>query len=137
MAYAAIKEKAHALFEAAPFVVHIRSASEYQQAKALMEDLFEDYDRNRELIDVLTATIDQWEETSQEFSEFNARISKLNGADALLLLMEQHELGMGDLPEIGGKSLVSRIVSSRDRNLTASHIEALSRRFGVSPAIFF
>lgn len=137
MAYAAIKEKAHALFEVAPFVAHISSASEYQQAKDLIDDLFEDYDQNQELIDLLTAAINEWEETSPEFSEFNARISELKGVDALLLLMEQHNLGMGDLPEIGGKSLVSRIVSSRDRNLTITHIEALSRRFGVSPVIFF
>ena len=51
--------------------------------------------------------------------------------------MEQHDLGVADLPEIGSKSLVSRILNGRGRNLTRDHIAALSERFGVSPAVFF
>ena len=44
---------------------------------------------------------------------------------------------LADLPEIGSKSLVSRILNGRGRNLTRDHIAALSERFGVSPAVFF
>ncbi len=39
-----------------------------------------------------------------------------------------------DLPATG--SLVSRILSG-ERNLTKKHIQALSKRFGISPAGFF
>lgn len=40
------------------------------------------------------------------------------------------------LPEIGSKSVVSRVLSG-ERNLTKKHIQALSQRFGISPAVFF
>jgi HTH-type transcriptional regulator/antitoxin HigA len=50
--------------------------------------------------------------------------------------MEQHKLGVADLPEIGSKSLVSRILNG-ERRLTRNHIEALSKRFNINPALFF
>jgi HTH-type transcriptional regulator/antitoxin HigA len=52
------------------------------------------------------------------------------------VLMDQYGLGVNDLPEIGSKSLVSRILSG-ERNLTKKHIQALSKRFGINPANFF
>jgi len=51
--------------------------------------------------------------------------------------MDQHGLGVFDLPEIGSKSLVSKIMNQRDGQLTRQHIDALSRRFNISPALFF
>ena len=94
-------------------------------------------DNQRSLIEVLSVAIARWEDTSQEFVEFNQRISELDGGVSVLkVLMEQHGLGVADLPEIGSKSLVSKIMNN-ERSLTRSHIEALSKRFGVSPALFF
>ena len=61
----------------------------------------------------------------------------MSDVDVLKFLMEQHHLSISDLPEIGSKSLVSRIVNSRDRHLTKKHIAALSQRFMVSPSVFF
>lgn len=55
---------------------------------------------------------------------------------ALKVIMEQYKLGVAGLPEIGSKSLVSRILRG-ERRLTRNHIEALSRRFNLSPALFF
>ena len=49
--------------------------------------------------------------------------------------MEQYDLGVADFPEIGSKSLVSRIIN-RKRKLTLNHIHALSKRFGIDPALF-
>jgi HTH-type transcriptional regulator/antitoxin HigA len=37
---------------------------------------------------------------------------------------------------MGGESVVSEILSGK-RKMNLSHIEALSRRFHVSPAVFF
>ena len=54
----------------------------------------------------------------------------------LRVLMDQHGLGVADFPEIGDKSLLSRILSG-SRNLTKQHIKKLSRRFGVEPGMFF
>jgi len=137
MGFAAIKEKARKLFDEASFISQITNEDEYQQALALMDELVEDYDSQKPLIEVLSVSIAHWEDTSPEFSEFNDRVASLGGGlAALKVLMEQHELGGADLPEIGSKSLVSRILSG-DRRLTKNHIEALSKRFAVSPALFF
>ena len=54
----------------------------------------------------------------------------------LRVLMKQHGLGVADFPEIGDKSLVSRILSG-SRNLTKQHIQKLAARFGVSANLFF
>jgi len=138
MGFAAIKKKARDLFSAAAFISHINNDADYEQALALMDELIEDYDANEPLIAILSASIEQWENTAGEFAEFNARIASMDaGITTLKLLMEQHSLGVADLPEIGSKSLVSKILNNKGRALTKAHIAALSRRFGVSPALFF
>ena len=55
--------------------------------------------------------------------------------EMLKFIMEQHHLGQDDLPEIGSQSLVSKILKG-ERQLTLEHIRKLSKRFGVSPAVF-
>ncbi|MFK8078691.1 MAG: type II toxin-antitoxin system HigA family antitoxin, partial [Granulosicoccus sp.] len=111
---------------------------EYDKALILMDELIEDYDNQLILIELLLKSIEQWEKTSDEFAEFNQRIDQANPAvSTLRLLMDQHELGLGDLPEIGSKSYVSKILNERGRQLTRQHIEALSKRFQISPALFF
>jgi HTH-type transcriptional regulator/antitoxin HigA len=137
MKFAAIKEKAQALFSEAKFIGYIADEADYADALALMGELVEDYDANRPLIDILAHSIERWEDDAVEFADFNARVATLNDVDVLRLLMEQHGLGVADLPEIGSKSLVSKILNGRGRNLTKDHINALSKRFAISPALFF
>jgi HTH-type transcriptional regulator/antitoxin HigA len=137
MGFAAIRKKARALFEQAGFLHSITNAEEYAQALALMDELIDEYEANRPLINLLAHSIGQWENEADDFSKFNARIARKTGVDALRLLMEQHGLGVADLPEIGSKSLVSKILNGRGRNLTKDHIAALSQRFGVSPSAFY
>ncbi|SFV11814.1 HTH-type transcriptional regulator / antitoxin HigA [Methylobacterium sp. 174MFSha1.1] len=57
-------------------------------------------------------------------------------AEVLRLLMEQHGLKQGDLPEIGSQGVVSELLSGK-RELNKNQIARLSERFGVSPATFF
>ena len=130
-------EEARALFEKAGYIGHIRDQEEYEKALALMDELIEDHDRNRPLIEVLSASIDRWEASADEFAEFNREVEAMDdGVTALRLLMDQHGLTGSDLPELGSKSLVSKILNG-ERSLTRRHIEALSRRFGISPTVFF
>ena len=136
MGFEQIKLKANELFSEATYIIEIQNDGEYQQALALMEELIEDYDQQRPLIEILSASIERWENTADEFSEFNQRIAKLDDVSVLKLIMEQHQLGIADLPEVGSKTLISKILNHK-RNLTKNHIEALSERFGVSPALFF
>ena len=138
MSYAALKKTAQRLSDQASFVVEITDDDEYEQALALMDELIDDYDNHLVLIELLSQSIDRWENDSPAFAAFNKRTSQGDPAVSVLrTLMEQHELGVADLPEIGSKSLVSKILNERDRQLTRQHIDALSRRFNISPALFF
>lgn len=138
MSYAALKKSAQRLSDQASFVVEITDDDEYEQALALIDELIDDYDNHLVLIELLSTSIDRWESASPAFAQFNKRISGVDPAVSLLrLLMDQHELGVADLPEVGSKSLVSKILNERDRQLTRQHIDALSRRFNISPALFF
>ena len=136
MGFEQIKLKADALFSEARFITDIQTDAEYQNALALMDELIEDYDKQRPLIEILSASIERWENSADEFTEFNQRIKALGGVATLKLLMEQHGLGIANMPEIGSNTLVSKVLNGK-RNLTRNHIEALSKRFGVSPALFF
>ena len=137
MGFTAIKKRTSALFNEASFVSQIRNERDYERAMTFMDELVEDYDNQKPLIDMLSGSIARWGNTSPEFNAFNDRIERLdNGVGTLKVIMEQHHLGVADLPEIGSKSLVSRILRG-DRRLTRDHIEALSQRFGISPALFF
>jgi|LSQX01.3.fsa_nt_gb HTH-type transcriptional regulator/antitoxin HigA len=121
-----------------PFLTRIENAQDYKQALAMMDELIDSYDANRTLIDILAASIEAWEDSAPEFAEFNSAVSKLDGIDVLKTLMEQHGLGVNDLPELGSKSTVSKLLNrSEGRKLNRNHIEALSCRFGMSPAVFF
>ena len=136
MGFEQIKLKADALFSEASFITEICNDEDYQQALTLMDNLIEDYDKQRPLIEILSSSMERWEDKSKEFTEFNQRIAELNDVDTLKLIMEQHQLGIADLPEVGSKTLISKILNHK-RNLTRNHIEALSKRFNVSPALFF
>ena len=116
-----ITELAHKLQNEMPFLSGIHTEQENNQALELMERLIEDY-----------------ENEAPELAEFNNSIKNLNaGSSMLRLLMEQHGLNTTLFAnEIGGKSTVSMICNGK-RKLTVEHIEKLSQRFEISPALFF
>lgn len=138
MNFAPIKEQANTLFANARFLVEITHEADYQQALALMDELIEEYDQYQPVIRLLAASIERWENQAPEFADFNQRIAALDTDIAVLrTLMDQHQLKLDDLKqEIGGKSVVSMILSGQ-RQLTKKHIQALSNRFNISPALFF
>ena len=81
-------------------------------------------------IELLTLLIERYEEE-------NYKVPDASPADVLRFLIERHGLRQRDLAEyMGGESVVSEVLSGR-RKLNTSHIEQLSRRFHVSPAVFF
>lgn len=138
MRFSNLKQKAVDFFSEASFVGRIHSETEYEQALELMDELIEDYDKYLPLIEVLSASIEKWEDESEQFSEFNKRIEALDDGVAILkTLMDQYQLKADDLKnELGSKSLVSMILNG-SRNLTRDHIQALSQRFKISPSVFF
>lgn len=133
-----VKDTALKLFSMASFVGHISNDEEYHQALELMDELIEEYDLYKSLIEVLSISIERWEDESAEFSEFNRAIESLDdGIATLKTLMNQYHLKAEDLKDvIGGKSLVSMILNG-SRKLTKEHIQSISDKYQVSPALFF
>ncbi len=64
-------------------------------------------------------------------------ISELSGDPLYTLktLMKEHGLKQSDMKEIGSQGVVSEVLSGK-RSLNSRQIKALSKRFGVSPAVF-
>jgi HTH-type transcriptional regulator/antitoxin HigA len=126
---------------AAPFCP-IRNPEDYEQALELVESLMEEAvdspgDPLNAVVSILADAIENYENQDEELLEFENRAMDLPPDLALLrVLMDQYGLGTGNLPEIGSKSMVSRVLSG-ERNLSKKHIQALSKRFRIDPGLFF
>lgn len=71
-----------------------------------------------------------------ESSHYSFGKKQLPG-ELLEYLMNEHNLTQMDLAsDLGGQATVSLLISGK-RDFTKSHIEKLSKRFNVSPALFF
>ena len=73
----------------------------------------------------------------EAYEEENFAIPDAAPVDVLRSLMEANHLRQKDLaPVFGSESIVSEVLNGK-RELNRTQIEKLSRRFGVSPAVFF
>jgi len=126
---------------AAP-VLNIQDETHYVSALALIEELMTESEDSVDdplgpMIDILARAISDYESRDPEIVAFEKGAREIPADIAMLsVLMDQYGLGVADFPEIGDKSLISRILSG-SRNLTKQHIEKLSRRFGIEPGMFF
>jgi HTH-type transcriptional regulator/antitoxin HigA len=84
----------------------------------------------RNLAEVLTLLIESYEEEHYP-------IRSASPVEVLKELMEANNLRQKDLaPMLGSESVVSEVLHG-SRKLNRNHIEKLSKRFNVSPALFF
>ena len=84
----------------------------------------------KELAELLTLLI-------ENFEDKHYALPRAKPLEVLRFLMEQHDLRQKDLVDIfGTASIVSEILSGK-RELNKDHIKRLSRRFQVSPELFF
>jgi len=126
---------------AAPYL-SIKDESHYDEALVLIEALLEEAEDNlidplNSVISILSHSIDEYENKNDELVEFDfAATGQASDLAILRLLMDQHDLSMADLPEIGTKSMVSRVLSG-ERSLNKNHIKALSESYKISPSLFF
>lgn len=142
MTAVAFKQACHSFAEAAAPYFPIGDEAHYQEALALIESLLEEAedtsaDPINAVIDMLARSIESYENRHADLVEFETRAMGQPADLAMLrLLMAQHQLGTADLPEIGSKSMVSRVLNG-ERGLNKNHIKALAARFGVNPGLFF
>jgi HTH-type transcriptional regulator/antitoxin HigA len=86
--------------------------------------------KEKEFAELLTVLIEAYEEEHYP-------IRAASPVEVLMHLMEANNLKQKDLaPLLGSRSVVSEVLRGK-RELNKHHIERLSKRFGVSPAVFF
>ncbi len=138
----ALKNSCHDFAQTVAPYLHIKDEDHYGETLALIEDLLEEAEDSYDdpvnsIIDMLCRAVETYENSDKELVEFEERVMQEDaGLPLLRLLMDQYKLGTADLPEIGSKSMVSRVLSG-ERSLNKNHIKALSERFGINPGLFF
>ena len=126
---------------AQPFV-NITTEDEYESALEALEQVLESAsdtlnDPLNPLIDMMTHAIEQYESKDAELCAFVEAAGAVPVDIALLrTLMNQYKLTGSDLPEIGDKTMVSKVLNGK-RILSRQAIEKLSERFGLRPSMFF
>jgi HTH-type transcriptional regulator/antitoxin HigA len=86
--------------------------------------------KEKEFAELLTVLIEAYEDEHYP-------IRAATPVEVLVHLMEANNLKQKDLaPLFGSESVVSEVLRGK-RELNKHHIERLSKRFGVSPAVFF
>jgi HTH-type transcriptional regulator / antitoxin HigA len=125
-------EYATLLAKTLPAVIH--SEKENEHYIVLLEELDHKPGKltpaEQRLAELLTLLI-------EDFEEKHYSLKPATGIEALEELMEANSLKQKDLVHIfGTPSIISEVLKSK-RKLTTEHIRKLSRRFHVSPELFF
>ena len=126
---------------AKPFV-SIANEADYGEALKALDQALDSAtdtldDPMNPLIELLSLAIEKYESRDSELAIFVAEAEGMPADIALLrTLMSQHKLTGSDLPEIGGKAMVSKVLKGK-RALSRSAIEQLAVRFNLRPSMFF
>jgi HTH-type transcriptional regulator/antitoxin HigA len=125
-------EYATLLAKTLPAVIH--SEKENEHYTALLEELDHRQEKvtpaEQRLAELLTLLI-------EDFEGKNYSLKPATGIEALEELMGANSLKQKDLVSIfGTPSIISEVLNGK-RRLTTEHIRKLSRRFHVSPELFF
>ena len=122
--------------------VNINNEEDYQESLELLENLLESSQDSKDdpmnpLIDLISKVIERYESADETVKNFVEEVDDIPKDIALLrTLMSQHGLTGSDFPEIGSKSMVSKVLNSK-RTLSREAIERLCARFQLHPSMFF
>jgi len=122
--------------------VNIECESDYQGALEVLENLLESAndvpnDALNPLIDMLSKAIENYEFQDHSLYHFVEECENEKTDISLLkMLMINHNLTGSHFPEIGDKTMVSKVLNGK-RTLTRSAIERLAHRFGLRPSMFY
>lgn len=134
MAQLAIVDAYQTFMATARPLINIDSDEQYEAALETLEQVLESAgdtldDPLNPLIDMLSLAIDRYESRDEELVAFIDEADAIPADLALLrTLMRQHHLTGSDLPEIGDKTMVSKVLNGK-RTLSRQAIERLCERF--------
>lgn len=125
-------EYAALLARSMPAVIH--SEKENERCISMLEALDRKAEKlnaaERRLAELLTVLI-------EDFEEKTYALKPARPVEILRELMQSNELKQKDMLDIfGTPSIISEVLREK-RSLTVEHIRKLSRRFHVSPEVFF
>ncbi len=128
-----LKEIAKVWADIQPIFSVPHNKKDYDKLVNLLDSLIDEVGDNEShplasLMETIGSLIETYE--SQYIEEIEG-----NPIDALNSLMLEHGLKQADLTEIGSQGVVSEILSGK-RQLNMRQVKMLSKRFGVSPAVF-
>ena len=128
---AALANPTEMIRQGAPHLIHSDEELErYTQELFALTALPDPDPVQEEAIALLTLLIERYE--AERYP-----VPDANPTDVLRFLLEQNRLSQRDIvPELGSESNVSLVLAGK-RRLTREHIARLSRRFHVSPSVFF
>ena len=133
-AYKVFMQTAHAY-------VNLSTEEDYKAALEALEAALESAtdipnDPLNPLIDLLSQSIETYESQNSELTAFVDEALSIPTDIALLkTLMKQNHLSGSDFPEIGDKTMVSKVLNGK-RVLQRQSIEQLGQRFGIRPGVF-
>ena len=115
----------------APRLIHSDTElAEYTDALFELTAKADPTPEEEEAIELITLLVERYEAE-------RCSIPEAEPVDVLRFLLERNSLSQRDIAEeLGSESTVSLILSGK-RQLNRDHISRLSRRFNVSPAVFF
>ncbi|HSS78078.1 MAG TPA: transcriptional regulator [Thermoanaerobaculia bacterium] len=111
----------------------IRDEQDYAAAIERLDTLLREVGDNER--DPLYWLLDTLGTLVHAYEEEHVPIPEASGPEALEYLMEEHGLGLEDLPELGGPKAV-RAILAQEKELHVGEIRALAERFRVSPTVF-
>jgi HTH-type transcriptional regulator/antitoxin HigA len=115
----------------APRLIHSdEELTEYTDALFALTAKTDPAPEEEEAIELMTLLVERYEQERYPLPEAEP-------VDVLRYLLERNGLTQRDIaPELGSESTVSLVLSGK-RQLNRDHIARLSRRFNVSPSVFF
>jgi HTH-type transcriptional regulator/antitoxin HigA len=134
-------ENLHKLMEQlrGQYVHGINGADDYARATVLLDELTDGHDLTRyeeQILIELEEAIHTYEHKGEQLKAFNAAVKASTSPVQLLKdLMETLQLTGSDLPEIGDKTTVSKVLNG-DRPISHKMAFALAERFNMHPSAF-
>lgn len=127
----ALANPAEMIKRGAPHIIHSdEDLSEYTQALFELSSKAHPTREEEEAVELLTLLIERYE--AERYL-----VPDASPVEVLRFLLDQNGLSQRDISaDFGSESTVSLILAGK-RRLNRDHIERLSRRFHVSPSVFF
>ena len=111
----------------------LHTEEQYRKTVILLDRLIDEVcEKEDSLIESLIETL--WT-LIKDYEDRNIQEPEDDPIGCLQYLMEEHNLKQSDLRELGSQGVVSEILHGK-RQLNIRQIQALSKRFKVSPAVF-